>query len=123
MKRIKEQSVYLGWMQNYNLRLQFSSPSHVESILQEIIKLRMEIQRLQTNLITALSSMFPEWSVQEWMLTYFHPLASEVTTIEESLNRLSHKTTFPVRPLPISAGSEDGAAGASVERRLMGDNL
>jgi len=128
MKRIKEQHVFLGWIQSINLQLQFSSPSHVESILQEIIKLRVELQRLQTSLVTALNSMFPEWSVHEWMLTHFHPLANEVITIEESLSKLSKRTTFPVRPLSLSVSSasvDDTAAeaAASEENKLLSNIL
>jgi len=115
MKRIKEQSIYLGWAQNINLQFQFSSPSHVESVLQEVVKLKVELDRLQTNLLTQLRSMFPDWSVQEWMYTHFLPLATEVNSLEASLGKLSKKITFPVRPLKFPAINYEAGSSQGVQ--------
>jgi len=102
MKNLKEEPVYLGWMHSINLQNQFCSPSHVESILGEVVKIRTEIDSLKTSLHSGLCSMFPVWSVKEWMQTHFYPLANEVKSLEGSLDTLFKKNTFPVRPLKIS---------------------
>ncbi|ODM88604.1 Hexosaminidase D [Orchesella cincta] len=102
MKNIKEQPVYLGWIHNVNLQHEFNSPSHVESILNHVVKLKTELDGIQTNLLTALRVMFPEWSVQEWMHTHFLPLSTEVNLLEASLSKLFKKETFPVRPLTFT---------------------
>ncbi|CAL8137253.1 unnamed protein product [Orchesella dallaii] len=115
MKRIKEQSIYLGWAQNVNLNFQFSSPSHIESVLQEVVKLRVELDRLQTNLFTQLRSMYPDWSVQEWMYTHFLPLATEVNSLESSLGKLSKKITFPVRPLKFPDVAAEARSSQGVQ--------
>lgn len=123
LKRVKEQPVFLGWIQSINLQLQFSSPSHVEHVHLELVKLRLELERSRSNLLASLRSMFPEWSVQEWMLTHFDPVASEVIRLEESLTRLSKTNTFPVRPIPLPASTRPEGGRVSDDHRSLGDSL
>lgn len=112
MKRIKEQNIFLGWTQAINLRRQFSSPSHVDSVLQDVTKLTVDLERLETSLVTGLRLWFPDWSVLEWMETNYHPLAKEVATLKEGLEKLARKNTFPVRPVPLPSTSSDDAGGS-----------
>ncbi|CAL8137251.1 unnamed protein product [Orchesella dallaii] len=102
MIEFKETPIYQGWMHDINLQNQFCSPSHVEQILAHVMKFKGELDTLKPKLLLALRSMFPEWSVQEFMRTNLLPIATQISSLEISLNQIKKKRTFPVRPITFS---------------------
>jgi hypothetical protein len=93
--------VFLGWAQDINLQFQYSNPSHVESILQDVLYLSMEFERTRNDLSKSLAELYPKWSVDEWIMTNVDPYTEKLRNLKTNLAKILDNTVFPIRPLQL----------------------
>jgi len=107
-EHVKNGSVYRGWAHSsINLRMGFSNPAHIESLLPEVARLKTEMSSIRSALESNLSLIYPMWSVHEWLLTHFEPTANQIESLYNSLSKILDKTAFPVRPFEYNQTLED----------------
>ena len=71
-------------------------------ILLDINSLKADLDKMGDDLPKTMEPIYPKWSIDEWMYTYFHPLYNRVIQLQNKLVNISNKHVFPRRPLDYS---------------------
>lgn len=90
-----------GWMTDYNIKYGFSNPQYVESGTSLISSLRLEINRLETDLFYAMQEIYDNYTINEWTETFIKPLAVQIENLWEAKIKLLSKTHWSKRPYEL----------------------
>ncbi|KAK2579278.1 hypothetical protein KPH14_008237 [Odynerus spinipes] len=99
ISKMEQDNIFKGWLKPYNLKYSFSSPSHIERIIGELDRHKMEIMYIEKEMRTAMEDIYDNYTIQEWLETYVTPLNEKVTQLYEAEEKILEKNTWPRRPL------------------------
>lgn len=74
----------LTWMNDYNMARKFINPAHLQSLLDEAVRLSNSFQQLQFKMQQSLSAVFFESTVNEWIGVH---IEQKLERLEELLNK------------------------------------
>ncbi|GBL87937.1 Hexosaminidase D [Araneus ventricosus] len=99
-KYINDITVHKGWMTEYNLNHNFSSPLRVQELLKDFSYYNSSLNMLQEAAVKALREIYDDDTVSEWIELNIYPYVKEMKRIWERGQRLKKYQTWPRRPLP-----------------------
>lgn len=88
-----------GWMTQYNIRHNFSSPIRVDELIEDATRLKNSLNTLANNAEEAMHSVYDKWTIQEFIELHIKPLMDELSEIEKNGDVLSKFRVWPRRPL------------------------
>lgn len=89
-----------GWLSDYNIRHNFSSPTRIMELLDDQPRLLASLTNLCKNLIEAMYEVYDHWSIGEYVEQRIYPIINELRNLEKVGDNLKMKKTWPQRPLP-----------------------
>ncbi|XP_063593508.1 hexosaminidase D-like [Penaeus indicus] len=95
-----------GWVTDYNIENNFASPQHVEQGLQDLSMLLFDYNKLMKDAETALSDVFDEYTVKEWIFVNMNPTLEKLKKFYASSTKAMEKTDWPRRPLKFEQAKD-----------------
>ncbi|XP_037036427.1 hexosaminidase D isoform X2 [Bradysia coprophila] len=89
-----------GWMTEYNIRHNFSSPIRVDELTADAMRLKNSLDTLANNANEAMHDVYDKWTIKEFIELHIKPLMDELNDIEKKGSILSQFKVWPRRPLP-----------------------
>lgn len=99
INKMEQDNIFKGWLKPYNLKYSFSSPSHIERIIEELNRHKSEIMYIEKEMYFAMEDIYDNYTVQEWLETYVTPLREKIMQLYEAEEKILEKNTWPKRPL------------------------
>ncbi|XP_043678011.1 hexosaminidase D-like [Vespula pensylvanica] len=99
INKMEQDNIFKGWLKPYNLKYSFSSPSHIERIIDELNRHKLEIMYIEKEMRSAMKDIYDNYTIQEWLETYITPINEKVTQLYEAEEKILEKNTWPRRPL------------------------
>lgn len=96
---ILEDSRVKGWLSDYNRAHTFSNNQYVKSVLIPMGKIKGELDLIKGDITTALSDVYDQYTVDEWIETFIEPFEKKVLTMWQAKQNLLNKESWPRRPL------------------------
>ena len=92
-----------GWITDYNLRHNFSSPMRIDQDLEDLpLKLQL-VEMLVKSARDSFSDWFDGWTTGEWIEQHLWPLINKLRQLEAQSLSMKSVKTWPPRPLPLPA--------------------
>lgn len=101
LERVASDPAAVGWFSPYNIQKGFSSPSHVEHATAEVDRMVAELKYISRDAQKALSEIYDDHTVSEWMDTYINPLQQRLVAMSSGRERLLDVSHWPRRPLDV----------------------
>lgn len=89
-----------GWMTDYNIQHNFSSPTRVDELTVDATRLKNSLSTLTNNAEDAMRDVYDNWTIKEFIEIHIKPLIHELSQIEKKANILTRIKVWPRRPLP-----------------------
>ncbi len=89
-----------GWLSDYNIRHNFSSPTRIQELLDDQPRLLASMTNLAKNTIDSMWEVYDHWTIGEYVEQRIYPIISELKNLEKIGENLKMKKTWPQRPLP-----------------------
>lgn len=89
----------IGWVSDYNIEHNFVSPQHAEQGLQDLTMLLYDYGKVMNEAETALSDVFDEHTVKEWIELNVKPTYARLQKLHTSVSKLQKVKYWPRRPL------------------------
>lgn len=99
-KYIFDITTHKGWMTEYNVNHNFSSPLRVNEMLRDFSYYNSSLQMLQEAAIKALREVFDDNTVSEWTELNIYPYVKKMNKVWKQGQYLKKYQTWPRRPLP-----------------------
>ncbi|KAK7111153.1 hypothetical protein V1264_010836 [Littorina saxatilis] len=74
----------LTWMNDYNIKRNFTNPVHLEPIFSAASAKLQQLEDIKIKLSAELSSMFSDNTVEEWLATHLQPLIDKIRRCEQT---------------------------------------
>lgn len=97
--KVLNDSVVRGWLTDYNIRLQFFSPTHLSGISTELSYLQNSLESLKRESATAFDAVYDAHTAREWFETHVQPMLDKVDRLQTAIEVLRSKNEWPRRPL------------------------
>lgn len=91
-----------GWLSDYSIRHNFTSPSRVSELLEDQPRILASLINLSRSLAEAMEEMYDNHTIGEYIEQKIYPLVTELRNLEKVGESLRLRKVFPVRPLPYS---------------------
>lgn len=95
-----------GWVSDYNIEHNFVSPQHAEQGLQDLTMLLFDYGKVMNEAETALSDVFDEYTVKEWIAFNVKPTHTKLQKLHASVTKLQKIKYWPRRPLDSTETKE-----------------
>ncbi|XP_014613036.1 PREDICTED: hexosaminidase D-like [Polistes canadensis] len=102
INKMHQENIYKGWLKPYNIKYKFSSPSHIERIIGDLNRYKVEIMYIEKDFRTAMEDIYDNYTIQEWIETYVTPINEEITQLHEAEEQILEKNSWQRRPLKKS---------------------
>lgn len=89
-----------GWMTDYNIQHNFSSPIRVDELTVDATRLKNALSSLANNADEAMKDVYDNWTIKEFIELHIKPLIYELSQIEKKASTLTKFKVWPRRPLP-----------------------
>lgn len=89
-----------GWLSDYNIRHNFTSPTRVLELLEDQPRLQASLTNLARSVSEGMEEMYDHWTIGEYIEQRIYPLINELKNLEKVGDSLRMRKIFPVRPLP-----------------------
>lgn len=99
-KFISDTTKHKGWLTEYNVRHNFSSPMRVNELLREFSYHNSSLQMLLDAAVKALSEVYDDYTVNEWIELNIYPFMKTMKQMWDDGMRLKNYDVWPRRPLP-----------------------
>ena len=110
---IKKVTKDQGWLTDFNVRHNFSSPFRVQEGMEEFSQHIYSITSLMRQAKEALSEMFDHYTVAEWIEQKIYPMYKELSKLKTDTDDLKSRRSWPKRPFePLAALKEFGISAA-----------
>ena len=90
-----------GWMTDYNVRHNFSTPLRVEELMQEHSRIYHTMTLLGRAARESLSDIFDFYTIGEWVEQNIYPYVLELEEIQRNAVALKARHIWPKRPFPV----------------------
>ncbi|KAF5307656.1 hypothetical protein FQR65_LT06711 [Abscondita terminalis] len=95
-----------GWVDNYNIKREYSSPYYVETGLANLEYIKDELKRLQYEIYQSMASIYDNYTINEWYSTYMdstkyvlNALKQDITTHNMQLKAIIQDINVCIGPL------------------------
>lgn len=95
---IIENSKVKGWMTDYNINHCSTNIYYVETLTTSLGRIKQDLIEVKNLLESALSEIYDEFTVEEWIETHVKPLEKQVNTLWDAKVRLMSKNSWDRRP-------------------------
>jgi hexosaminidase len=89
-----------GWLSDYNIRHNFTSPTRVLELLDDQPRLQASLTNLARSVSEGMEEMYDHFTIGEYIEQRIYPLINELKNLEKVGDSLRMRRIFPVRPLP-----------------------
>lgn len=89
-----------GWMTDYNVRHNFSTPLRVDELMQEHPRIYHTITSLARSVKDALFDIFDDFTIAEWVEQNIYPYILSLEKIQKDSISLRARKIWPRRPFP-----------------------
>jgi len=89
-----------GWLTNYNIRHNYSSPWRLSEALNGHTELLKSLAQYKDKTSKTLSSVFDKATVDEWVEQNIRPLQEKTEKLLQVVDKLTARNTWPRRPIP-----------------------
>lgn len=90
-----------GWMTNYNVEHEFSSPLRVDELMADHTRIYRSLLSMIRPFQESLTGIFDKYTISEWIEQRVYPMVRELEKIQKEAHNLKAKKIWPRRPLPI----------------------
>ena len=90
-----------GWITEYNIRHNYSSPFRVNEGLDEYSRMSYLLTALIKQAQTALAEVYDHHTVSEWIEQKIYPLHKDLNDFKARAESLKSRNTWPRRPFPV----------------------
>lgn len=90
-----------GWMTNYNVEHEFSSPLRVDELMNDHSRIYRSLLSMIRPFQESLTGIFDKYTISEWIEQRIYPMIKELEKIQKEAHNLKAKKTWPKRPLPM----------------------
>ncbi|XP_057377052.1 hexosaminidase D-like isoform X2 [Daphnia carinata] len=97
--KVLNDSVVRGWLTDYNLAKQFSSPTHLSGIGTELSYLQNSFDALKRESEIAFPAVYDTNTTKEWFESHVKPMADKVGELLMAIEVLRSKNVWPRRPI------------------------
>ncbi|KAL8564975.1 hypothetical protein ACOMHN_003351 [Nucella lapillus] len=105
----------LTWMNEYNVRRNFTNPVHVEPVLCAISEKLLQLQTFRSKISTAMSEVFFGDTVKEWEGTHISPLLNRLHQWQMTASQQLAIGDGELTPIPPVTEAPDTAKSPSSE--------
>lgn len=95
-----------GWVSDYNIEHNFVSPQHAEQGFQDLTMLLYDYGKVMNEAETALSDVFDEHTVKEWIELNVKPTYTKLQKLHTSVSKLQKVKYWSRRPLDSAETKE-----------------
>lgn len=92
-----------GWMTEYNVRRNYSSPLRVDELMAEESRIYHSLTSYIPLVQSCLQDIFDEYTIAEWIEQKIYPMISQMETLRKDAKILKKPKIWPRRPLPVFA--------------------
>ncbi|XP_014275818.1 hexosaminidase D isoform X1 [Halyomorpha halys] len=110
-----------GWMTEYNVRHNFSTPLRIEELMQEHSRIYHSMTSLGRVARESLSDIFDFYTIGEWVEQNIYPYVSELEEIQRDAMALKARHIWPKRPFPVLKDLQK--LGIQTSEESAGDTL
>ncbi|KAK9497674.1 hypothetical protein O3M35_004359 [Rhynocoris fuscipes] len=89
-----------GWMTDYNVRHNFSTPLRIDELMQDEQRVYHTITGLVRAANDALSSIFDSYTIAEWVEQRIYPYIVELESLQKDATALKGRKIWSRRPFP-----------------------
>jgi hexosaminidase len=89
-----------GWLSDYNIRHNFTSPTRVLELLEDQPRILASLINLARSLAESMDEIYDHFTIGEFFEQRVYPLVNELKNLEKVGESLRMRRIFPVRPLP-----------------------
>lgn len=89
-----------GWLSDYNIRHNFTSPTRVLELLDDQPRLQASLTNLARSVSEGMEEMYDHYTIGEYIEQRIYPLINELKNLEKVGDSLRMRKVFPIRPLP-----------------------
>ncbi|XP_049786014.1 hexosaminidase D-like [Schistocerca cancellata] len=89
-----------GWMTDYNVRHNFSTPLRVDELMAEQPRVYHTVLSLVRSAQDSLQDVFDGYTITEWVEQRLYPLVRDLERLQQDAVALKAARTWPARPLP-----------------------
>lgn len=100
---IVEDARYERWMNQYNIKFSFSSPSQIESFTSFLSKIKSDLAAVDVDITLALSEVYDDYTIEEWKETFIKPFKLKVQAMWNAKKNILMKDIWPRRPLILDS--------------------
>merc|ERR1719361_2962382 len=104
---LQKYSAQEGWLTEYNMRHNYSSPFGVNEGLDEHGRISYLVTALIKQAQQALSEIYDDYTMTEWIEQKIYPLYKDLNDFKVRAESLKMRNTWPRRPFPILKGVQD----------------
>lgn len=90
-----------GWMTNYNVEHEFSSPLRVDELMTDHARIYRTLLSMIRPFQESLTGIFDKYTISEWIEQRVYPMIRELEKMQKEAHNLKAKKTWPRRPLPM----------------------
>jgi hypothetical protein len=90
-----------GWLTDYNIRRNFSSPMRVDESMEDMPRVMFSVTNLIRHALSALTEVYDDFTTGEWIEQKIYPMLTELNKLKKSAASLKKFRHWPSRPLPI----------------------
>jgi hexosaminidase len=98
---LSKSQVEQGWMTDYNVRRNYSSPMRVEESMEDMPRVHFSVTNLIRHAQSALGEVYDDFTVGEWIEQKIYPMLTELAKMKKNAASLKKEKHWPSRPLPI----------------------
>merc|ERR1719433_671808 len=89
-----------GWLTNYNIRHNYTSPWRLTEVLSGHTELLKSLIQYKDKTSKVLSTVFDKATVDEWVEQNIRPLQEKTEKLLQVVDKLTARNTWPRRPIP-----------------------
>lgn len=89
-----------GWMTDYNVRHNFSTPLRVDELMAEQPRVYHTVLALVRSSQDAMQDIFDGYTISEWVEQRIYPMIKELERLQQDASALKAARNWPARPLP-----------------------
>ena len=97
--KVLNDSVVRGWLTNFNVAKQFSSPTHMSGISTELSYLQNSLESLKRESASAFDVVYDAHTHKEWFESHVQPMLDKVNELLKAIDTLRLKNVWPRRPI------------------------
>lgn len=107
LDKINNNGHVVGWLSDYNVKMKFGSPAHVEIGTRNLSELITNTTLLYNYMQNALTQVYDTYTTREWLQTNLNPIVAQLKKLKAKETLLLRSSIWPRRPLVNTENQEN----------------